>query len=617
MCGIVGKVNFDGESVKQNHLYQMMKKIKHRGPDDEGIFINGGVGLGFVRLSILDLSLAGHQPMLSDDNRYVLIFNGEVYNYIELRNELKGKGYSFKSNSDSEVVLKSYQEWGRACLDKFNGMWAFVIYDQDSRNIFGARDRFGIKPFYYYKDNSTFLFASEIKALKDEVKNNLSINDQAIFDFLSFNRTDYSDRTFYNEIYKVPHGHFFTLDEKGNFALSRWYKLEENCNKKLEITPDEYEELFTSSIKLRMRSDVPVGVCLSGGLDSSAIASILSKKLDGEDIYSFSAIYNKGQRGDESEFIDEMRPFLNNMKYIKPNAKALFDDIYDFIENLDEPVPTTSLYAQYSVMKLAKKHAVVTLDGQGADEQLAGYHYFYGFYFKELLTQLSFIKLFSEIFDYMRLHKSLYGLKTLIFFLLPKRLKMNLNVKKISYIQNDFYKNHKANNTLVDGLYSSYSLKKSLINHFEYKLEHLLKWSDLNSMRFSIESRVPFLDYRLVEQTLSLQNDNYIKRGLTKYILRESMKSILPEKIRLRYDKVGFATPEDEWFRESFFQDMIENMLDNPNKEFKKYINTDIAKVMYQKHLNREINCSKDIWKWINLNLWLENNITKKERKKL
>ncbi len=604
MCGIIGKIDFSKRAIQEETLRKMMQTIEHRGPDDNGVFLDDGVGLGFVRLSILDLSQAGHQPMISDNNRYVLVYNGEVYNYIELRQELEEKGYTFSSGSDTEVVLKSYQEWGKDCLHKFNGMWAFVIYDKETKEIFGARDRFGVKPFYYFKDENSFMFASEIKAIRVAL-DKLTINDQAVFDYLSFNRTDYGEQTFYNEIYRVPHGHCFTLNLKGEFKLEKWYELEKHCNKKEKITPEEYAELLTSSVKLRMRSDVPVGVCLSGGLDSSAIASIVSKKLNIKDIHSFSAVYERGQNGDESEFIEELSPFLENMKYTKPNAKELFDNLSDFVSNLDEPVPTTSIFAQYSVMKLANKHAVVTLDGQGADEQLAGYHYFYGFYFKELLTKLSFVKLFSEMFDYMRLHKSLFGIKTLAFFLLPKRLKMNLNVKKVAYIQNDFYKNHNGNNTVVDGLYSSETLKKSLINHFEYKLEHLLKWSDLNSMRFSIESRVPFLDYRLVEQTLSLQNDSYIKKGMTKYILRESMKSILPEKIRLRYDKMGFETPEDEWFREDFFAEIINEILNNPTEKFKKYIDTEVAKEMYSKHLKRESNCSRDIWKWINLHLWL------------
>ncbi|NEW61435.1 asparagine synthase (glutamine-hydrolyzing) [Sulfurovum sp. bin170] len=606
MCGIVGNINFNNKVVEEKTLAQMMKKIKHRGPDDEGIFIDDSVGLGFVRLSIIDLSSAGHQPMYSDDERLVLIFNGEVYNYIELREELIAKGYKFKSNSDTEVVLKSYQEWGEKCLDRFNGMWAFVIYDRETKKIFGARDRFGIKPFYYYKDSDKFIFASEIKAIKEVVNNSLSINDQAVFDYLTFNRTDYGDRTFYSEIYKIPHGHCFTLNPSGEFKLRKWYDLKSNCNKE-SIDAKEYQELFTSSVKLRMRSDVPVGVCLSGGLDSSSVISIISKKLNIEDINSFSAVYEKGQIGDESEFIDEMGSYLKNMNYTTPTAKSFYLDMHDLVNTLDEPVPTTSIYAQYEVMKLAKKHASVTLDGQGADEQLAGYHYFYGFYFKELLKGLSLAKLSYEIFHYIKKHKSTYGLKTFLFFLLPERLKINFRVQKASYIQNDFYKDYNQKSVIAGELYGSSTLKDSLINHFEYKLEHLLKWEDLNSMRFSIESRVPFLDYRLVEQTLSLSNDSYIKKGLTKHILRESMKSIVPEKIRLRYDKLGFETPEDEWFRENYFQDMIFDILNNPTSEFIRYIDTQKALDMYREHLDSKINCSKDIWKWINLDLWLKN----------
>jgi asparagine synthase (glutamine-hydrolysing) len=605
MCGIVGTIRFDNRAIKKSEVTKMMKTIKHRGPDDEGIFIDNSVGLGFVRLSIIDLSSAGHQPMVSGDERYVIIFNGEVYNYIELREELQTIGYKFKSDSDTEVVLQSYIEWGEDCLTKFNGMWAFVIYDKKRKKIFGARDRFGIKPFYYYRDEEIFLFGSEIKAIKSSVEKKLSVNDQAIFDYLSFNRADYKNKTFYNEIQKIPHGHCFSLALNGEFKLKKWYDLKINCNKK-EIGAKEYAELFTSSIKLRMRSDVPVGVCLSGGLDSSSIVSIISKQLNMKDIHTFSAVYKKGQRGDESEFIKEMSPFLNNMNYTTPTASSLFDELDDFINVFDEPIPTTALYAQYKVMKLAKESVVVTLDGQGADEQLAGYHYFYGFYFKELLKEFSMIKFSSEIYHYLKKHRSLYGLKAFLFFLLPEKLKIDLKFKKVSYIQNDFYKEHNSKNLFADKLYGADGLKESLFNHFEYKLEHLLKWEDLNSMRFSIESRVPFLDYRFVEQTLSLHNDDYIKKGVTKHILRESMKSIVPEKIRMRYDKTGFETPEDEWFREDYFRDKIENILNNPSERFKKYIDTQKAKNIYTKHLKGELNCSTDIWKWINLDLWLK-----------
>ncbi len=603
MCGIVGEIRFDKKNVEEDRIIKMMQKIKHRGPDDEGVFIDRSIGLGFVRLSIIDLSNAGHQPMFSDDGKLVLIYNGEIYNYLELRKELENLGYIFKSKTDSEVLLKSYQEWGEECLNKFNGMWAFVIYNKETKEIFGARDRFGIKPFYYYKDDKEFIFASEIKAIR-EIKDNLSINDEVIFNYLTFNRTDYSDNTFYKNIKKIPHGHYFKITDN-KFTLKRWYRLEENCNKD-EIDSQEFLKLFTSSIELRMRSDVPVGVCLSGGLDSSSIASILVKKLNYKDIHTFSAIYKKGEKGDESKYIEEMKDYIKNMHFIMPTANDLFKDFKDMIRYLDEPVPTTSIYAQYSVMKLAKKYAVVTLDGQGADEQLAGYHYFYGFYFKELLKNFELKELISEIYYYLLKHKSLFGIQSFIFFLLPSNIRLKLRVKKAQYIQNDFFEKYNNKNIVSDELYGAKSLRDSLLRHFEYKLEHLLKWSDLNSMRFSLESRVPFLDYNLVEHTLSLKSNKYIKKGLTKYILREAMKKILPEKIRLRYDKMGFETPEDNWFREDFFKELILNILENPNKKFTEYINTNIALDMYKKHLNKEINCSKEIWKWINLHFWLE-----------
>ncbi len=603
MCGIVGEIRFDESIVDSKNINKMMDAIRHRGPDDSGEYIDGSVGLGFVRLSIIDLSSAGHQPMVSEDGKYVLIFNGEIYNYIELREELKELGYSFKSKTDSEVLLKSYIAWGKECLHKFNGMWAFVIYNRETKEIFGARDRFGIKPFYYYKDNSRLLFASEIKAFKS-VLGRLDINKRAIFNYLVFNRTDYDNTTFYKDIFKLPHGSCFSINN-GEFKIERWYNLKERCNKE-PIDANEYLNLLTTSINLRLRSDVPVGVCLSGGLDSSTIASIIVKRLNHKDINSFSAVYQKGQIGDESEYIDQMKSYIKNMRFITPTAKSLYEDLHDLISALDEPVPTTSIYAQYCVMKLAKEYAVVTLDGQGADEQLAGYHYFYGFYFKEILKELYLVRLFREIYYYLKRHKSLYGIKTMLFFMLPNSLKTKLRAKVASYIKEDFYNKYSKNNVIVDELYSSKSLKEALINHFEYKLEHLLKWSDLNSMRFSIESRVPFLDYRVVEQTLSLPSENYIKYGLTKYILREAIKGIVPEKIRLRYDKTGFETPQDEWFREDFFKEFIWNILNNPHPLFEEFIDIDSAKLIYKRHLNKEINASKDIWKWINLSVWLE-----------
>ncbi|NOU48479.1 MAG: asparagine synthase (glutamine-hydrolyzing), partial [Bacteroidales bacterium] len=266
MCGISGIINFNNSPVEENQLRVMMKKIKHRGPDDEGIFIDNNVGLGFVRLSILDLSPAGHQPMFSHDKRYIIVFNGEVYNYLEIRDELKHK-YAFETGTDTEVILAAYQEWGELCLDKFNGMFAFVIFDIKTKDIFGARDRYGIKPFYYYRDDRQFIFASEIKSILPLIDK--KANDIAIYDYLLYNRTDHTDETFFQNIHKLQHGSYFKICN-GKFDFFKWYVLNEKIINS-EITTEEYRKLFNNSLALRLRADVPVGVSLSGGIDSSSI----------------------------------------------------------------------------------------------------------------------------------------------------------------------------------------------------------------------------------------------------------------------------------------------------------------------------------------------------------
>lgn len=579
----------------------MMAVMKHCGPDDDEIFTDCNVGLGFVRLSILDLSSAGHQPMYSHDNRYVIVFNGEVYNYIELKKELKHK-YQFITGTDTEVVLAAYQEWGENCLHRFNGMFAFVIYDIKRKEIFGARDRFGIKPFYYYQDQNRFIFASEIPPVLSALDNKPAANEQVVFDYLAFNRTDQTQDTFYKNIYKLQHGHSFRI-KNSEFRIKKWYDLKQHVGKPF-YNPSEYKDLFSDAIKLRLRSDVPVGVCLSGGLDSSSIVSVLLNDFDKKDLNTFSAVYGKNEIGDESEFIAEYSDLLKNMYYTTPSAETLFADKEDFVRTHAEPIPSTSPYAQYKVMELAKNHVVVTLDGQGADEQLAGYHYFFGFYFKDLLCKLQMLKFLSETLYYLINHRSLYGLKTLAYFLLPKNLKATLRSSEHGYMNKDFANQYTSSNRIVANIYSSQSLNEALLDHFEYKLEHLLKWEDRNSMRFSLESRVPFLDHRLVERTLSTPANQIIHKGMTKHILREAMKGILPDSIRLRKDKMGFGTPQDKWFRTRQFSEYILDIINSNQFKAMGYIDQDKAMKLYQKHLNKEANIAKEIWKWINMDLW-------------
>jgi asparagine synthase (glutamine-hydrolysing) len=292
------------------------------------------------------------------------------------------------------------------------------------------------------------------------------------------------------------------------------------------------------------------------------------------------------------------------MYFTTPTAESLKTDLSVFIRAQAEPIPTTSPYAQFKVMELAKEHVVVTLDGQGADELLAGYLYFYGFYFKELLMGGKFVRLLKEITSASKSHRSLYPLKSFAFFLLPNELKTRARLFKKGYLNGDFYKKYRSISKVSENIYGSKNLQEALIDHFKYKLEHLLKWEDRNSMWFSLEARVPFLDHLFVERTLSMPSDTKIKNGWTKSFLREAMKGILPEKIRMRKGKIGFGTPDDEWFRTDYFKQLIFEILDSDSFINRGIIDTYKAKAMYIDHLNKKSNYSMEIWKWINLELW-------------
>jgi len=586
-----------------------MQIMKHRGPDDEGIFIDKNVGLGFVRLSIIDLSHAGHQPMSSPDGRYMIVFNGEIYNYLELRDELKSLRHVFRTQTDTEVLLAAYKEWGEECLHRFNGMWAFVIYDKLEKKIFAARDRYGVKPFYYLQTGDSFAIASEIPPLLSLLNQKPDPDQQSIFDFLVFNRTDQTENTFFKAIKKLQHGHSLSIqltEDKGQateVGIKKWYDLRSNLKDPFK-SPEEFKTLLSSAVGLRLRSDVPVGVCLSGGLDSSSIVSILLEEYEKKDLNTFSAVYEKGQFGDETEYIHEYKPFLKNMFFTTPTAETLCADLADFVVAHAEPIPSTSPYAQFKVMELAKGKVVVTLDGQGADEELAGYHYFFGFFFKDLLKHSRLGKLSIEMFHYLMNHHSLYGLKTFLYLLLPEKSKTRLRVHEKGYLNPDFVKKYQSENTIAGNLYNAGSLHDALMDHFEYKLEHLLKWEDRNSMWFSLEARVPFLDYRLVEKTLATHDNLIIKNGMTKHLLRESMRGILPEKIRLRREKVGFDTPQDEWFKKTAWKNMVSEILNSRSFAGRGIINPVEAKKNYGAHISGKLNASKEIWKWIHLELW-------------
>lgn len=611
MCGFVGLINIDNQSVSEDSIQKMMEKISHRGPDDSGTYLDRNIGLGFKRLSILDLSNNAHQPMISADERFIIVYNGEVYNYLELRKELSGLGFIFYSSSDTEVILNSFRAWGEKCLDKFNGMWAFCIYDKKHRKIFCARDRFGIKPFYYYHDGNKFLFSSEIPSIRVMLGQSIYANTSVISEFLATNRTDYSEATFVKGIYNLPHGHYLELTLDHNHAapkVAKWYELNARVENAIPLkNAIEFRELLLSSVELRLRSDVPVGTCLSGGLDSSSIYILLTKELGRNDIHTFSAIYDKGFRGDESEYIELLRTNVSNMNFIRPDSDDFVDRLDDLIRLHAEPFPASAVYSQYKVMELASKFVKVSLDGQGADEHLAGYHYFYGYYYKELFKRGHLTKMLNELYADFKLNKSLFGIKSWLYYSLPI-----LRVNKSSTGFQDFFRKDLTDNLVNDNreielLFSSNSLRDSLLQHFEYKLQHLLKWADRNSMRFSLEVRLPFLDYRLVERSLAGDSSQKIQNGWTKAILRESMKGFLPDKIRLRGDKIGFATPRTEWLKNKKFHNLFKDIIMDSNSEIGRLLDLKKMQRISDNYSNLNDTTSHIVLKTIILSRWFDH----------
>lgn len=606
MCGINGLVNFNDTPVTEDDLSLMMNRQRHRGPDDEGMFIDGRFGLGFVRLSILDLSGAGHQPMQSADNRYSLVFNGEIYNYIELRAELS-KYYQFRSQTDTEVLLYAYLHWGSSCLPRLNGMFAFAIYDNVEQTIFAARDRFGVKPFYYYIDDKRFVFASEIAPVFEYLKRihvPLRPAKTVLFDYIVYNRTDQNELTFVEQIRKLPHGSTLTLNGS-RLQIDRWYNVAERLAEGWH-EPKAYYDLFESSVNLRLRSDVPVGLCLSGGLDSSSIASTLLKGLGRSDLYTFSAVYGRGQPGDEQPYIQEYESQLPNLTYVYPTVETLIEDYTSFLNCHFEPAGSLSIYSQFKVMKDASTSVRVIMDGQGADEQLGGYPDFFASYFIELARKRKFLTLLREFAAYVRNHKSLNALTYLAYYLSPDSIKLNAAKYRAKSINKRFFDEQIKESVLNKELYSPRSLQESLIQHFECKLEHLLKWIDLNSMYHSIEARNPFLDYRLVETTLATSAEYIIRDGNTKWILREAMRGVLPERIRTRQNKIGFDNPADNWLRHPFFQEQVRQALERLKQSGTDYFDIENCYRQLDLHNNKKINIAKDIWKWIHVAHFLD-----------
>lgn len=608
MCGISAFVSKKGESASV--IRRATEIIKHRGPDDEGYFLvdmantitlAGGpdtpahvwntstsyrptedisncsgiyqVGLGHRRLSILDLSASGHFPMCDSTKRYWITYNGEIYNYIELRDELISKGRSFSSNSDTEVILQAYAEWGTDCLQRFNGMFAFVLYDLNDKRLFLARDRFGIKPLYYWRSpQDVIYFGSEIKQFTVCPGWAAQLNKQRAYDYLFYSIADHTDETMFDGVFQFRPGHMHEGYLEDLFVPSKqlkttlWYRLNQSFyNNDFDCAATDFRQRFKEAVKLHLRSDVPVGSALSGGLDSSAIVCEVSKILSGEGKKGVQKTFSSvdlDERYSEKKWMDKVIQETEvESHFVYPSVDDLLVKTSRILWHQDEPYQSQSVYLGYHVFELAKvNHVKVLLNGQGADEYLSGYSEFRLARWRKMFSHLQWKQLNKE-FEFA----GIKGLRVRFFFvlkflawLLPVRLNNFFSRRKQAYKELlsvfDISKldNYEFHPMLRVPRAANDPFSISCQQLFYSPLQKYLHWEDRNSMAHSIEARVPFLDHRLVELCMSMPLDYLDGPGETKKIMLHGLRDLLPIQILNRKDKMGFTTPEERWVKTDF-----------------------------------------------------------------
>ena len=646
MCGILAVVN---TREKQNGaaLAKACQIIRHRGPDDEGFLtwsaedgsriwagadtatstraywkyetLNESlpfkVGFGHRRLSILDLSPRGHQPMIHAETGISMVYNGEVYNYVSIREELKQLGYEFHTDSDSEVLLLAWVAWGTNCIQKLNGMFAFTILDpRNGGNLYAVRDRFGVKPLYWYRDQEKIVLSSEIKQIRCFPGYKLSLNHKKVFEYLAEGRIDTNEETFDNTISQIPGGSYATInlsDPDNNIKIERWYSLEpKKWGKGYSEAVDNFRRLLHDSVRLRLRADVPVGSCLSGGLDSSAIVCLAKKVLDESGPHNGQITVTacfKDKRFDEWNFAEEVvKQTGADSRRIFPDFDRLQKDFDQLLWHQDDPIPSTSMFSQWCVFSGAADAGLkVMVDGQGSDEQLSGY----GGNDLSLYSGLMSKHAYGELIRESRAYKKKNG-QYPVGFLLGAVQVLHPAVARLLPQKYRAVKPTKIAWLKLPGEQIEKTVFKSLQNCLQDQvlsspLPSLLRFEDRNSMAWSIESRVPFMDYRLVEFNLGLPENMVYKDGLKKTILRKAMTGIMPDTIVARTDKMGFVTPEEVWLREEgkeWFREQVTKTLDQNPEFFDKTAALDMLESM----IAGKIKFSFAPWRILCFGRWME-----------
>ncbi|HOY33204.1 MAG TPA: asparagine synthase (glutamine-hydrolyzing) [Bacteroidales bacterium] len=668
MCGIAGILKIEPSAPEVTaSLHKMADKLRHRGPDDEGYvcfgnnntYVCGGkdtqqgawdmnlsyavqdnietvpggqfLGLAHRRLAVIDLSPAGHQPMCNDSKTVWVVFNGEIYNYWEIREELESKSVQFKSSSDVEVLLRAYEHWGLDFLSKLNGMWSFVLYDTESACLIGCRDRFGVKPFYYINSKRFFAFASEQKALL-QLSSGVSVNPAAVFDYLMHSRVERTEDGLYTDIRELLPSHYMIYDLNTNqMEITRYYNLEYNTSSGRFDTADsqkiihQVKEKIERAVTLRLRSDVNVGFCLSGGIDSSSIIGVSQKinarnplrQLSGK-LHAFTADCDEKSINELHWAEQVVKKHDLNWHTCRCHAEDLFDELENIIYYQDAPLFSTSTYAQSSVMKLARENNItILMDGQGGDELFAGYVPFFISYYAGLLRRFRLYQLGAEIacmksspLDFNTLIRSLA--KVILSGIMPHSVWhafIKNHHKELEYLNNDLTDTAKPAAEKPDG--TGRTLNSALFEYFTNGyLRHLLRWEDRCSMQYSVESRTPFADdIDLIEYVFSVPSVYKIHKGRSKFLLREAMYDVLPETIYRRSDKLGFATPQDMWLvqSEKKVKNIIHELASFDTEKF-----ADSGKLLKNWNMifseNGNSRLRYFVWRYVNFLLWRKIN---------
>ncbi len=651
MCGITGQCTFNGDTIDVKKFLDSTNLIRHRGPDDEGYLLYNmadddlvlckgadsderldlpeistcyhraySLAFGFRRLSILDLSISGHQPMPSPDRMYWIVFNGEIYNYVELRAELKKAGYQFQSTSDTEVLLAGYRQWGTALLNKLIGMFAFVILDIPNRKLFLARDFFGIKPLYYVLDDKRFAFASEAKALLNLDSVGREVNPQAVYSYLRHGLTDHDESSLWRDIQKLPPAHYLEIPLDGSSIKPphHYWQIDASIHStctKFEAA-EQLRSMFLDSIRLHLRSDVPVGAALSGGIDSSSIV-ITMRQLQGNDLdlHAFSYLADD-PIWNEEKWVD-MAGVASKATVHKVifSAGNLLEDLDQLIYAQDEPFGSTSIYAQYCVFRLAKQHNIkVMLDGQGADEMLGGYAYYLSARLLSLMARGAWstaYRFVESVWD----RPDSGGIRILLrtaAMAIPEGYRRrafpvtgaNLTPR---WFNSSWLRDHQIEpKSMIPQINKHEALRDMLLHTFtKTSLPMLLRYEDHNSMAHSVESRVPFLTPQIVNFIFTLPEQYLIdKEGVSKSIFREAMRQIVPDKILDRRDKIGFNTPEKNIL--TALKPWITDILNSATAINIPALDILQVKKSYVQMNRDDKKFNSNIWRWINLIRWAE-----------